>query len=228
MTRFAVSSIGLCLLSSMFTPEAALANSKANLAARLPTGAVPSSYTLSFDAHPGLGKFSGSESVDFEVHETVNSVIMNSADLRLYDTTCKTIGSQETQKLTVAFRPKVEQVVFKFRQPLQPGRYTISTKFQGRFSNKAKGFFRTSYFDSAKHKKWLLAATQMEPTDARRMFPCFDEPEYKATFNISATIDPDDVAISNAPSMEQTIDTKRSVSSSSSNKRQRCLHILWL
>ena len=136
-------------------------------------------------------------------------MVMNSADLRLYDTTCKMSGSQESQKLTVTFRPKVEHVVFKFRQPLQPGRYTISTKFQGSFSNKAKGFFRTSYFDSEKHKNWMLAATQMEPTDARRMFPCFDEPEYKATFNISATIDPDDVAISNAPSIEQTLDTKK-------------------
>src|SRR5205085_594511 len=90
---------------------------------------------------------------------------------------------------------------------LAPGKYRLRLSFAGTLNDKLRGFYRSTYKDAGGHPH-TLAATQMEPTDARRMFPCFDEPAFKATYKITAVIDPSLTAISNAPVASQKIDPK--------------------
>jgi aminopeptidase N len=76
--------------------------------------------------------------------------------------------------------------------------YTVSMKFTGYLASDNAGFYRSSYLDADKNKIWLLAS-QMQPTDARKAFPCFDEPGMKATYKISVEHRSDYNAISNMP-----------------------------
>lgn len=76
--------------------------------------------------------------------------------------------------------------------------YTLSMKFTGYLASDNVGFYRSSYEDNDKNKVWLLAS-QMQPTDARKSFPCFDEPGMKATYKISVVHRSDYNATSNMP-----------------------------
>jgi aminopeptidase N len=76
--------------------------------------------------------------------------------------------------------------------------YTLSMKFTGYLASDNVGFYRSSYLSDGGHQVWLLAS-QMQPTDARKSFPCFDEPGMKATFKISVEHRYDYKAFSNMP-----------------------------
>ncbi|HEY9713132.1 MAG TPA: M1 family metallopeptidase, partial [Chroococcales cyanobacterium] len=83
----------------------------------------------------------------------------------------------------------------------------MKLNFKGTLNDKLRGFYRSSFKD-ASGKMRTIATTQMEPADARRMFPCFDEPAYKATFQITVVIPSDLTAISNGPIVSTTLDEK--------------------
>ena len=76
--------------------------------------------------------------------------------------------------------------------------YTVFVQFTGYLTDDNAGFYRSSYLDNNQQRRWLLAS-QMEPTDARKSFPCFDEPALKAVFVMRVEHLPDYNAISNMP-----------------------------
>ncbi|KAG8134499.1 hypothetical protein E2320_007602 [Naja naja] len=90
-----------------------------------------------------------------------------------------------------------EYVVIEAEEDLHPGNYFLSMKFKGYLNGSLVGFYSTSYKENGKIK--YIAATDHEPTDARKSFPCFDEPNKKATYSISITHEHDYEAISNMP-----------------------------
>nr|CAD7418652.1 unnamed protein product [Timema poppensis] len=86
------------------------------------------------------------------------------------------------------------------RESLVRGReYTLNIKFLGTLNDLLQGFYRSSYVDHVTGELRWLASTQFSPTDARRAFPCFDEPEFKASFEMSVGRREQMVAISNMP-----------------------------
>src|SRR2546428_3408537 len=83
-----------------------------------------------------------------------------------------------------------------FPARLAPGAWRLRLVFTGHLNDKLRGFYRSSYKD-ASGAAHLLAATQFEATDARRAFPCWDEPAFKAVFAVTLAIDPALAAVSN-------------------------------
>ncbi|XP_007425882.1 glutamyl aminopeptidase [Python bivittatus] len=90
-----------------------------------------------------------------------------------------------------------EYVVIEAEEDLHPSNYSLSMKFKGYLNGSLVGFYRTSYVENGKTK--YIAATDHEPTDARKSFPCFDEPDKKATYTISITHERDYEVLSNMP-----------------------------
>src|SRR6185295_246052 len=96
-----------------------------------------------------------------------------------------------------------ERMTFTFPQTLAPGQWHLHLQFSGILNDKLHGFYRSTYKDTHGQEK-TLASTQFESTDARRAFPCWDEPAAKAVFQSTLVIDQSLTAISNARVLRET------------------------
>lgn len=168
---------------------------------RLSKEVTPQIYHLTFEPSFNTYTFAGSERIKITVHSETQTITLNAVDLVIDKAVIKS-NSTSSQPARVVYQAKTQRVVFHFKTPIKPGEYSLECTFKGTLNNQLRGFYRTSYGNDKKH--WI-AATQMEPTDARRMFPCFDEPDFKAIYQITAIIDPRFVAISNSQVLKETI-----------------------
>lgn len=157
---------------------------------RLPQDVIPSHYTLRFTPDLAAETFAGEETIEVTVKQPTNKVVLNSAEIEFDEVTITSGG--ETQKATVALDPTIEFATFTVAKPLAAGPASIHIRYRGILNDKLRGF----YISKSERRKY--AVTQMEPTDARRAFPSFDEPAFKATYGITIVVDDGDTAISNA------------------------------
>jgi puromycin-sensitive aminopeptidase len=170
---------------------------------RLPGNVLPELYNLEFTPNLKDFTFLGVAIIDVNVKEQTDTIVLNALDLKINEAKLfriKKVGSADAGNSeigSVTVDAEHEQVKIKFKTPAEKGGlYRLHLEFTGELNDKLRGFYRSHYTDEKGEKKWL-ATTQMEPTDARRMFPCFDEPEMKAKFKITAHINEGSVAISN-------------------------------
>lgn len=164
---------------------------------QLPKSAVPRNYQLAFAPNFDQFTFEGKGSIKLELMEATDSITLNALDLQIKRAILVPEGADSVScSGTVSLDVEHEQARISFSKILPKGFYELQLEFSGTLNDNMRGFYRSFFKDTDGNKRWL-ATTQMEPTDARRMFPCFDEPEMKATFNITAEIPADMVAISN-------------------------------
>ena len=165
-------------------------------AQRLPGTAIPSHYKLTFTPDLKAATFTGDEDIDVTVPKATTDIVLNSADIDFGDVTITSGG--KSQKATVSTDPKSEMATLKVAQPIPAGAARLHIQFKGILNDQLKGFYLS------KTKLRNYAVTQFEATDARRAFPSFDEPELKATFDISLVVDQGDTAISNGTIVKDT------------------------
>ena len=156
-------------------------------AQRLPETAVPEKYKLSFTPDLEKATFEGDETIAIRVLKPTSEITLNAVDIDFHEVT---IG---TQKARVTPEKDKEMVVLAVEKPLPAGPATVHITYSGILNGEMRGFYLGKDDQGRKY-----AATQFESTDARRAFPSFDEPGYKATFDITTVADKDQVAISNA------------------------------
>ena len=168
-----------------------LANSLA-LGQRLPGNVKPEHYSLRLSPDIAGKSFHGSETLDVVLDAPSATITLNAAEL--------TIGLAKAggQAATVSFDAEKEQATLTFAEPLAAGPVRLEMEFAGVLSDKLRGFYLS------KSKTRSYAVTQFESTDARRAFPCFDEPALKATFDVALTVDTGDTAISNTNIVSDT------------------------
>ena len=159
-------------------------------AQRLPEGARPENYKLKFTPDLDKAKFEGDETITLRVLKSTSEITLNAVDIDFHDVTITSGGA--TQKATVTPQKEKEMVVLSVEKPLAAGTATVHITYTGILNDEMRGLYLGK---DDKGRKY--AATQFEATDARRAFPSFDEPDYKATFDITAVADKDQVAISN-------------------------------
>ena len=154
----------------------------------------PINYNITFE--PDLKKFTfnGIESITADCKKLTNSITMHCAELKI--TSCKVTSKGKIIKSSPKTNEKKEELEIKLSEKVK-GEITIDLKFQGILNDRLLGFYRSQYTQNGKTK--YLATTQFEAADARRAFPCWDEPEAKATFDISIIADNKFTAISNMP-----------------------------
>ena len=154
----------------------------------------PLNYKLTFE--PDLKKFTfdGSESISINCKKSVNIITMNCAELKIKS--CIVKSGQKIIESTPKINEKKEELQIKLGEKIR-GLCTVDLEFEGILNDRLLGFYRSKYQQNGKTK--YLATTQFEAADARRAFPCWDEPEAKATFEISIIADKKFTAISNMP-----------------------------
>src|SRR5713101_946305 len=160
-------------------------------AQRLPELAVPESYKLTFTPNFDKDNFTGEETIRIRVLKTTSQIVLNATEINLQDVTIA--SSSNRQKANIRLDKEKEMATLVVDKPLQPGTATIEARYTGILNNELRGFYLGK---EASGKKY--AVTQFEETDARRAFPSFDEPAYKATFDITVIAERKHVAISNA------------------------------
>ncbi len=181
--------IDLCALAAMLF--LLLGFSHPANAQRLSTNVIPSHYSLEFGPDLKAATFTGFEVIDVNIKEPTNAITLNANELKIQSVNI--MYQHGLQKGSVSFDPEKEQATLTFPNTVPAGDATLCIHFTGILNDKLRGFYLS------KTEKRSYAVTQFESTDARRAFPCFDEPAFKATFQVSLTIDAGDVAISNTP-----------------------------
>ncbi|MEP6888482.1 MAG: M1 family metallopeptidase [Nitrospirales bacterium] len=164
---------------------------------RLPQHVVPSRYDLRLEPDLKSFTFTGKETVVLTVRESTSEIVFNAVDLQIAEASIENEANVRHQG-SIELEPSTERCRIRFVTRLQPGMWRLSLSFTGILNEKLRGFYRSTYQD-AKGNTRPLAATQFEATDARRAFPCWDEPAFKAVFAATLAIDPALTAVSNTP-----------------------------
>ena len=165
---------------------------------------MPKNYNLTFE--PDLKKFTfyGKEIITFELKSHFSrlsrdsrgrekEIVLDAVDLQIVNCELLIVNRNIISSHKIAH--KEEKLYIYLSQELKPGEYKLSIEFQGVLNDKLAGFYRSRYIVDGKQK--VLATTQFEAADARRAFPCIDNPSYKATFDVSMIVDKNLTAISN-------------------------------
>src|ERR1700682_898643 len=159
-------------------------------AQRRPRVAEPENYKLTFTPDLEKATFEGDETILIRVLKPTSEITLNAVDIDFHDVTITSGGA--TQKVTVRPEKEKEMVVLTVEKPLTAGPATIHISYTGILNSEMRGLYLGKDDQGRKY-----AATQFEATDARRAYPSFDEPEYKATFDMTAVADKGLVALSN-------------------------------
>jgi aminopeptidase N/puromycin-sensitive aminopeptidase len=165
-------------------------------AERLPQTVRPEHYTLTLTPDLKAATFSGVETIDVSLAEPTSAITLNSAEIAFQSVTITANGKQQTA--TVTSDKENEQSTFTVPNQLPAGKATISIAYTGILNGQLRGFYLS------KTDKRNYAVTQFESTDARRAYPSFDEPAFKATYDVSLVIDQGDTGISNGPIISDT------------------------
>jgi Aminopeptidase N len=171
----------------------------ANAPGKLPKTVVPRHYVIHLE--PDLEKMSteGAEGVEIEVLKPASQVVLNAVETEIWNASLAHGSSRE--ELKPQFDAANQVVRFTTSTSLQPGSYTLSLSFRSKISSASRGLFAQSY--DLRDKAESLLATQFEPADARRAFPCWDEPSFRATFQLSVKTLKKNTAVSNMPAVAE-------------------------
>src|ERR1700722_6860530 len=161
---------------------------------RLPKTVTPKRYEIRLTPDLKAFTFQGDVNVAVVVNEATDDVVLNALELEIDKVTAERGGKSLTAKAEM--EPAKERAHLRFTEKLSPGEWTLKIAFRGILNDKLHGFYRSQYQD-ASGKAHVAATTQFESTDARRAFPCWDEPELKASYKVTLVIDESLAAISN-------------------------------
>ncbi len=162
---------------------------------RLPRTVVPTRYELRLVPDFTTFAFDGEETITVTVVEATSEVWLNAIELTISEVEISNDRGRRQQGIALVEEP-TERCCLRFAEPLTPGQWRLRVRFRGILNDKLRGFYRSSYKDQSGATR-TLAATQFEATDARRAFPCWDEPAFKAVFATTLVIDPALNAVSN-------------------------------
>jgi puromycin-sensitive aminopeptidase len=126
----------------------------------------------------------------------VTEILLNAAELAIQSVSVQTAGGEVVDG-TATLDEAAERARLTFPRPIPPGEHRLTLAFTGILNDRLHGFYRSTYKDAAGGSH-TIAATQFEATDARRGFPCWDEPAFKAVFGVTLVIPGALVAVSNA------------------------------
>ena len=169
---------------------------------RLPSSVVPSRYDIRLEPDLEAATFAGEETVAITVKEPVVEIVLNAAELAIQAVRVETADGAVVEG-SAALDEAAERARLLFPTPLPAGEHRLTLRFTGTLNDRLRGFYRSTYKDAA-GASHTIAATQFEATDARRGFPCWDEPALKAVFGVTLIVPEALAAISNTRVISET------------------------
>lgn len=155
----------------------------------------PKNYDIVFEPDFKNFTFLGKEKISVEITKPTNKFVLNSAEIKIKN--CYVVSKRKTIKAKVNLDEKNEELKIITPEKIS-GTADLFIDFTGILNDKLVGLYRSEYKDKQGKTKFM-ASTQFEAADARRAFPCWDEPEAKATFDVSVITESNLIAISNMP-----------------------------
>jgi puromycin-sensitive aminopeptidase len=174
---------------------------------RLPRHIIPTRYDLRLEPDLASATFHGQETVSLTVAQTATAIVLNAADLTISNAIIESRQGQR-QQATIELDESLQRCRLTLSLPITPGEWKLHLTFQGTLNDKLRGFYRSTYKDQTGAAQ-TLAATQFEATDARRAFPCWDEPDFKAVFATTLVIDKALTAVSNSLLASETAEGEK-------------------
>ncbi|ODQ81228.1 hypothetical protein BABINDRAFT_33484 [Babjeviella inositovora NRRL Y-12698] len=180
----------------------------------LPKNLKPSNYDIQiFDIDAVANTFSGRVAITMEILQNTSEVVLNVRDLEVASAKVQltvTKTEQEIPVVEITSDKKQETVTLKLAEPLKAApsaSLVVTLNYTGLIQTNMAGFYRSRY-TNAEGQDAVMLSTQFEATDARRAFPCFDEPNLKATFDVAIVLRADWTVLSNMPELEsRTLDS---------------------
>lgn len=160
---------------------------------RLSPHIIPLRYKIHLEPDLDNFVFIGSEEISIDVEKETKIIRLHSAEIEILSV--EIVQGKTSQSGKVQYREKDEEADLIFGSNVKSGKAILKLSFTGILNDKMRGFYRSKY--ELDGKTYHMGVTQFESTDARRAFPCFDEPSQKAVFEVTLKIPEDRVAISN-------------------------------
>ncbi|KAM0212747.1 hypothetical protein ACHAQI_004704 [Fusarium lateritium] len=175
----------------------------------LPKNVKPLHYDLTLEPNFETFKYEGTVIIDFDVVEDSTSIALNTVDLEIHDTLVEANDATISSSPTLYYNKDTQTTTVTFDKTIPAGQKArLTQRFTGTLNDDMAGFYRSSYKDEQGNTKYM-ATTQFEATDARRAFPCLDEPALKATFSVTLIADKDLVCLGNMDvASEKEVDSK--------------------
>lgn len=173
---------------------------------QLPRVAVPSHYAIKVTPDAAKLSFAAEAQIDIEVNSATTVLTLNAADLSFSSATITLAGKKKPVIGTISTDTAAQTVSVTFKKALKPGKYKLAFVYTGVINTQANGLFALDYQNAAGEDKRALF-TQFEAPDARRFVPSWDEPSYKATFDLSVVVPRTQMAVSNMP-VASTVEQK--------------------
>ncbi len=172
---------------------------------RLPRHAVPTHYDIHLEPDLEALTFTGAVGVDLEIVETASVIVLNAAEIEVRSATIAD-GPSVT---SITHDEETQRVTLSLDSEVQPGSYRLEMEHTGAINDQLRGMYRAVYKDD-EGVEHTIATTQCQSTDARRIFPHWDEPDFKATFQATMVVAEGLEAYSNAGEIaRETLDDGR-------------------
>jgi aminopeptidase N len=168
----------------------------ANTPGELPKQVVPFEYSIRIV--PDLAKlsFAGSEEIKVKATASIRELVLNSAELEIAKAS---VDRVQLSPDAVKLDPNNELLTITLPNELPAGEHILGLEFSGKITPKGRGFYYMPYQEQGTGAKKIALGTQFEPSDARRFFPCWDEPDFRASFQLTAVVPENWLAVSNMP-----------------------------
>ncbi len=169
----------------------------------LPPHVRPTKYRITLAPDLSLFTFAGEEMIDLEVAQPTSEIVLNAAEISVQAASLTLPDGRVIPAARIAPDSAAETVAFQFGEKVPAGRAQLQLRFTGELNDRLHGFYR-SHYGGPDGVQRALATTQFEATDARRAFPCWDEPAIKARFEVTLVVPSHLTAISNTTAVGET------------------------
>jgi aminopeptidase N len=166
---------------------------------KLPKEVVPLEYSVRIVPSIDKFTFTGTETVKLSVRRPVRQLVLNALELEITDAS---IDGKVLPDAAIKIDKKNELLTLALPSELAAGEHTLALSFAGKINQQGQGLFYIPYREQgspADAGKKVMLGTQFEATDARRFFPCWDEPVFRARFQLTAVVPENWLAVSNMP-----------------------------